>query len=145
MTPTDTTPLMERTSCEALVITCSDFRFKHAEHELEMLYHHDYDLIARPGGARMLVAPRNEASGESGWEEVRLLHRLHNFRRVVLLNHVSCRAYDDIANPDTERDVHAAHLRQAIAALEAALPVEAEAHLITLVADGAYEQWVVTR
>lgn len=139
MTPTDNTPLMDRSTCEALVVTCSDFRFKDAEHQLTLRFRHDYDLVARPGGARMLVAPRNEASGVSAWEEVRLLHSLHGFRRVVLLNHCSCRAYDDIANPGSERDVHAAHLREAIAAIEAALPVEAEAHLITNVADSTFE------
>lgn len=145
MTPTDKTPLMNRASCEVLVVTCSDFRFKHAEHELEMLYDYNYDLIARPGAARMLVAPRSEAAGISGWEEVTLLHSLHRFPRVVLVNHVSCRAYDDIADPSNERDVHSAHLRQAIVALEAALPVAVEAHLITFAEEGAFESIRVER
>lgn len=136
---TNDVPLMQRATCEALVITCSDFRFKDAEHELEIVYRHDYDLIARPGGSRMFVAPRNEAAGVSGWEEVALLYRVHAFKRVVLINHLSCRAYDDIASPETEREIHSAHLREAIAAIEAALPVEAEAHLITFADDGAYE------
>ena len=145
MTPERDLPLMKRSTCEALVISCSDFRFKDAEHELEIVYRNDYDLIARPGGARMLVAPRNPASGTSAWEEVALLHGIHKFRRVVLLNHLSCRAYDDIATPETERDVHRAHLREAIAAVESAFPVQVEAHLITLVEDGSFEQIDVER
>ena len=59
--------LLERATCSALVITCSDFRIKSAEHALVDAagLRDDYDLIARPGAIRSLVLPRNAAAGAS--------------------------------------------------------------------------------
>ena len=92
--------LFERQTCSALVITCSDFRFKHAEHAFAEAagLRDDYDLIARPGAIRSLVLPRSEAARTSMEEEIALLWRLHGFTRVLMVNHLSCRAYDDIAS-----------------------------------------------
>jgi hypothetical protein len=104
--------LFGRSTCSALVITCSDFRCKRAEQafaEAAGLLD-DYDLIARPGGIRSLVAPRNEAARLSMQEEIRLLWQLHRFARVLMVNHLSCRAYDDIATAANEREIHASHL-----------------------------------
>ncbi len=113
-------PIFDRQTCSALVITCSDFRFKSAEHALVDAagLRDDYDLIARPGAIRSLVLPRNAAAGASMEEEVRLLWALHTFTRVLMVNHLSCRAYDDIATEQDERDVHTAHLVVAGAVIE---------------------------
>jgi hypothetical protein len=114
------------------VITCSDFRFKSAERaflEASELAD-DYDLIARPGAARSLVAPRSAVVGHTMEEEVRLLWSLHRFTRILLLNHVSCRAYDDIATSENEREVHAGHLRRAASVLDGRFAgVRVEAYL----------------
>ena len=121
--------------CSALVITCSDFRFKSAERaflEAAGLVD-DYDLIARPGAARALVAPRADASRDTMLEEVRLLRELHRFTRVLLLNHMSCRAYDDLATGEAQRAVHEAHLRAAAAELERRYDgISAEPYVIAL-------------
>jgi hypothetical protein len=107
--------LAARTTCQALVITCSDFRFKSAERRfLESLrLADDYDLLAEPGSIRSLVLPRSIAARDTMLEEIRLLWGLHKFRRVLALNHLSCRAYDDLATPENEREVHMGHLRRA--------------------------------
>lgn len=112
--------LLARGACSALVITCSDFRFKTAERSfLEAAgLADDYDLIARPGAARSLVAPRDAASSETMLAEIDLLRRLHGFTRVLLLNHMSCRAYDDLATGEAQRAVHKAHLRAAATEIE---------------------------
>lgn len=131
--------LYGRSTCSALVITCSDFRFKRAEHAFidAAGLRDDYDLIARPGAVRSLVLPRNAAARESMEEEIRMLWRLHRFTRVLMLNHLSCRAYDDIANEQNERDVHTAHLAAAGAMIEQRFDgVTAEAYLIELAAGG---------
>ena len=131
--------LFERATCSALVITCSDFRFKSVEHALVDAagLRDDYDLIARPGAIRSLVLPRNAAAGASMEEEVRLLWKLHTFTRVLMVNHLSCRAYDDIATGQNERDVHTAHLMAAGAMIEQRFDgVTAEAYLIELAAGG---------
>ena len=125
--------LFGRSTCSALVITCSDFRFKSAEHALVDAagLRDDYDLIARPGAIRSLVLPRNAAAGASMEEEIRLLWTLHKFARVLMVNHVSCRAYDDVTIEQNERDVHAGHLVAAGALIEQQLEgVMAEAYLI---------------
>lgn len=113
--------LIARSTCSALVITCSDFRFKTSERTLaeSLGLIDDYDLIARPGAARSLVAPRAPAFRDTMGEEIRLLWSLHQFSRVVLLNHVSCRAYDDIATPANEIAVHSGHLLHAVPVVEA--------------------------
>jgi hypothetical protein len=107
--------LVARSTCQALVISCSDFRFKTAERAfLEATgLADDYDLIARPGAIRSIVQPRDSASRDTMNEEIRLLWRLHRFTRIIALNHLSCRAYDDIATTQNEREVHADHLRRA--------------------------------
>jgi hypothetical protein len=112
--------LLARTTCTALVITCSDFRFKSAERRFieSAGLTDDYDLIARPGGIRSLVLPRDAAAGESMNDEIRLLWGLHRFNRIIALNHLSCRAYDDIAIQQNERAIHVAHLEQAGALLD---------------------------
>jgi hypothetical protein len=132
--------LIDRNDCSALVITCSDFRFKSAEREFAEAagLRDDYDLLARPGSIRSLVQPRNPAWRESMLEEIRLLWSAHQFRRVLLVNHVSCRAYDDIATRDNELEIHAGHLRRAVATVEGMFSgVNAEPYLIDFV-DGAF-------
>jgi hypothetical protein len=124
--------LIDRQTCTAILVTCSDFRFKTAERALaEALgLADDYDLIARPGGIRSLVQPRSAAARDTLADELRLLRDLHQFTRIIAVNHVSCRAYDDIATGANERAVHAEHLRRAKAELEALLPgVTAELYL----------------
>jgi hypothetical protein len=135
-----TTPrLIERSACLALVITCSDFRFKRAEVAFTEAagLRDDYDLIARPGAIRGLVAPRDEASRQTLRDEIALLHRVHGFTRVLMLNHVSCRAYDDIATPANERAVHGEHLTAARKVIESWLAgVRAEPYLVAPGTDG---------
>lgn len=131
--------LYARATCSALVITCSDFRFKRAERSFADIAApgDDYDLIARPGAIRSLVAPRNDAARDSLHDEIALLQRLHGFTRVLMVNHLSCRAYDDLASPDNERAVHVDHLRAAAASILRDHPdVAAEPYLISIV-DGA--------
>jgi hypothetical protein len=118
------TALIDRSHCSALVITCSDFRFKATERAFAETagLDDDYDLLARPGAARSLVQPRSPAANATMIDEMRLLHSLHQFSRVLLLNHTSCRAYDDLAGPENERAVHTDHLRRAVGVVQAMLP-----------------------
>jgi hypothetical protein len=128
--------LIARSTCQVLVITCSDFRFKSAERQfLESAgLVDDYDLIARPGAIRSIVQPRDSAARESMNDEIRLLWGLHKFPRIIALNHLSCRAYDDLATSINERDVHVGHLRRARELLDARFAgVTAEAYLADVI------------
>ncbi len=127
--------LYTRATCSALVITCSDFRFKRVERQFAEAANltDDYDLIARPGAIRSLVAARNDAAHASMNEEIALLWKLHGFTRVLMLNHTSCRAYDDLVTEENEREIHLAHLQSARTALETRYHgLTAEPYLISL-------------
>lgn len=133
--------LFTRGACSALVITCSDFRFKSVERTfLEAAgLADDYDLIARPGAARALVAPRDDASRDTMLDEIRMLWELHGFTRVLLLNHMSCRAYDDLATGDAQRPVHEAHLRAAVGELDRLHSGLSAAAYVIALADGVLQ------
>ena len=111
--------LYARSTCSALVITCSDFRFKSIERAFAETagLDGDYDLIARPGAIRSLVSPRSAAARDSMEEEILMLWKLHAFTRVLMVNHLSCRAYDDLTAANDEREIHRAHLQTAAAAI----------------------------
>ena len=127
--------LFRRGTCSALLITCSDFRFKSAERAFAHdVLPDDYDLIARPGGVRSLVAPRSPAARETLDAEIALLWSVHHFDRVLMVHHVSCRAYDDLATEQNEVAIHTAHLTAARAVIEARFEgVRAEPYLVQMV------------
>jgi hypothetical protein len=129
------TQLIQRSRCTALVITCSDFRFKTAERAFAAAaLPDDYDLIARPGAIRAFVAPKTPAMRETLEAEIALLWAVHEFPRVLMVNHVSCRAYDDLVTPEDQINVHTTHLRAARREIEARFPaVTAEPYLVRLV------------
>jgi hypothetical protein len=133
------TPLIDRSTCTALVLTCSDFRFKSAERAFAEAsgLTDDYDLIARPGAARLIVAPRNPSMRDTLLDEIRLLWSVHHFPRILLVNHVSCRAYDDIATSENEHSLHGEHLQRAAALLEQAYAdMRVETYLVDRASDG---------
>jgi hypothetical protein len=130
------TPLIERNRCSTLLITCSDFRFKSAERRFAEAggLADDYDLIALPGAARSLVQPRSAAMREALGEEMAILWDAHQYTKVLLVNHVSCRAYDDLATPDNEEAIHTDHLQRAVSVVDGMFNgVTAETYLITYV------------
>lgn len=106
---------LSQARCRALVISCSDFRFISAQRQarLDLGLENAYDLIARPGGVRQLVLPTSEAAQQTMTEEIDLLRQLHDFQRIVLMNHMQCGMYQDISTPESEADIHREHLHRA--------------------------------
>jgi hypothetical protein len=127
--------LIEERQCSALVITCSDFRFKTAERAFAAAaLPDDYDLIARPGAIRAFVAPKSPAMRETLEAEIELLWAVHQFPRVLMVNHISCRAYDDLATEQNQVELHSTHLRQARGVIEQRFAgVTAEPYLVQLI------------
>ena len=118
------------------MITCSDFRFKSAERAFAEAagLRDDYDLIARPGAIRSLVAPRSEAARETLQPEIAMLGQLHHFPRVLMANPLSCGASADLAALEDERGLHARHLAAAGPEIERLLTgVRAEAYVVEVV------------
>jgi hypothetical protein len=137
----DDSILAARRRCAALVITCSDFRFKSAERALAESagLRDDYDLIARPGSIRSLVTPRTPAMRETMEAEVELLWKLHGFTRVLMVQHMTCAAYADLAEHGDERALHLAHLATAGEWVAAHLAGARAEPYIANVVDGAIQ------
>jgi hypothetical protein len=79
------------------------------------------------------VAPRTAAARDTLQAEIELLWALHGFTRVLMINHVSCRAYDDLATEQNELAVHTEHLRRAAPIVEQRLSgVRVEPYLLQM-------------
>lgn len=77
-------------SCEAVVLSCIDFRFwketaEFVENELGI---RSYDFPSLPGGAK----PINE-NVELALDCIGVPCRLHHVKRIVIVNHQDCGAY----------------------------------------------------
>lgn len=130
---------LSKARCRALVISCSDFRFVSAQRQarLDLGLNNAYDLIARPGGVRQIVLPTSEAARQTMEEEIQLLHDLHHFGRILLMNHMTCGLYQDLASRRKEEAVHREHLAAARSILgERFLGLEIETYLSVIEGDG---------
>ena len=77
--------------CDSLVVMCMDFRF-HAK-IAEIIAHSGYrqfDLVALPGGSRSIT---DEGSREAVLSAIEIGVTVHKVRRVIIVDHVDCRAY----------------------------------------------------
>jgi carbonic anhydrase len=83
--------------CEAVVITCKDFRFQRYFDEWlsKNIGYGNYDRVSYAGGVK-------------NWElmsgAVDLAYKLHNIHRVILINHENCGGYGAESTP--ERHAH---------------------------------------
>lgn len=130
---------LSEANCRALVISCSDFRFVSAQRQarLDLGLENAYDLVARPGGVRQIVLPTSEAARVTMEEEIALLYDLHDFQRILLMNHMNCGMYQDLASSQIEESVHREHLGAAREILAARYPgLAIETYLSTIVGDG---------
>lgn len=73
-------------ACDALVITCIDFRIQRTINKWLKAYVKDYvyDRVALAGGVYDLYAILKQLD---------ISHRLHNIHKVILVNHEDCGAY----------------------------------------------------
>ncbi|MGE0601721.1 MAG: hypothetical protein AB7N24_00675 [Dehalococcoidia bacterium] len=129
---------LSEANCRALVISCSDFRFVSAQRQarLDFGLENAYDLVARPGGVRQIVLPTSKAAQVTMEEEIALLYKLHDFQRILLMNHMNCGMYQDLATPEIEEAVHREHLAKARAILAERYPgLGIETYLSTIVDD----------
>ncbi len=92
--------------CDDIVVMCIDFRFQQALDQwlATHLQPGHYDRVSVAGGIK-------------NWDvimsQIEISKRLHNIRRVILINHEDCGAY----GPEGTRDRHEADLRAARAAV----------------------------
>lgn len=91
-------------SCSSLLISCIDFRIQRTVEEWarEHLGERNYDRVALAGG----VKNRDVILGQ-----VDISVRLHGIKKVVLMNHEDCGAYDAEATEEKHKeDLHAFRL-----------------------------------
>jgi carbonic anhydrase len=99
--------LLESHECEALVITCMDFRFHETTSKFirEGLKISTFDLATSPGACKKLNP-----------DIISLSKKLHNIKQVIIVNHATCGAYA-IKHPDAELEAQSQDLKKADAIL----------------------------
>lgn len=113
--------LLEAHECEALVITCMDFRFIAATYKFvrDELRIPTFDFITVPGASKG-VAEQNKY-GQYEFDVTALSQRLHKIGKVILVNHATCGAYG-IKNPAQEQERQSMDLKNAKALFEKTFP-----------------------
>ncbi len=87
---------MSQHHCQALVITCIDFRFHKQIHRWlkeDLGLEDNYDLLSIAGAGRDLVGENPLLPPEKILNEIALSHQLHHIKRVIILHHQNCGAY----------------------------------------------------
>ena len=128
----------EHYECDAAIVSCFDDRFQLAFAKFlkrRGIFRTDYIKIA--GGAKILASAADSASGrEFVLEQIRISMRLHATKRVVLMVHSDCGAYDGLAggfggDARAEAEHHEGQLRRAAENLQAAIKgVELQAYFV---------------
>lgn len=117
-------------SCEAVVLTCIDFRFwketvEFVEQELGIK---SYDFPSLPGSAKAI----NE-NDELALKCISIPHDLHHAKKIVIVNHQDCGAYGGSAkfngDLEAEQKFHESELKKAKEKILAKFP-DAEIVLI---------------
>jgi carbonic anhydrase len=107
---------------EALVVHCCDPRFQEAYRQAAEQVSNFYDLMAVPGASKAIVDDPNVI------KNIKMLHGLHDFSEVHIMDHVECGAFGKI---DDEVDSHSKYIHLAIQTINKALPeVEVIPHLL---------------
>ncbi len=111
-------------SCQAIVISCMDFRLHNALHLRtdEKFGCHGYDLVHVAGGGGAILS---QDSMELVLKQIGLSVKLHGVKEVVLVNHEDCGAYGGkkmFANDQEERRKHRDDLEAAAAIVSARYP-----------------------
>lgn len=118
---------MENHSCEAVIITCIDFRFQDAINNwvCGKFSPKTFDRVALAGGVKNL---------EIILSQIDISVRLHHIKKVVLINHEDCGAYEESGT----KEKHAQDLK---AARDKILPLypDLEVETYYLYLDGHFE------
>lgn len=103
---------MENHTCDAIVITCIDFRFQEYINQWisENFQPKTYDRVALGGGVKNLDIILGQ---------IEIAHNLHHIHKVILINHEDCGAYGEENFPDSqiEHQKHSEDLKNAKTAI----------------------------
>ncbi|MDP3973886.1 MAG: hypothetical protein Q8P92_03555 [Candidatus Daviesbacteria bacterium] len=120
-------------NAEGLVVTCIDFRLQEAINRwiAQNFQPKAYDRVALAGGVKSL---------DTVLGQIDIAVRLHNIKKVVLINHDDCGAYGQENFPDTQTEHlrHTEDLRNAKAKIKEKHP-DLEVETFYLHLDGFFE------
>jgi len=106
---------MNTHGCEALVISCIDFRFQTTIREwlVRNGLSNEYDLFAKPGASK--------GADESLLENIGLSKKLHDIKMVIIIHHQNCGAYGPalISGSPEELETHITELNKAESLIKA--------------------------
>jgi carbonic anhydrase len=138
----------EKYQCDAAVLWCFDNRFDQGFRKfLEHMGVVHSDPIKIAGGAKCMVSPEHESDREFVLEQIRKSMRLHGTKRVILMVHSDCGAYEGLAggfhdDPRAEAAHHEQELQRAADYLSKAIPgLEIQGYFVDF--DGTWEVDVV--
>jgi hypothetical protein len=113
---------LKKHKSDALVVHCCDPRFVEAYRQAAGQLCEFYDLMAVPGASKAIVDDANVI------ENIKMLHGLHDFTKIHIMDHVECGAFGKI---DDEVNSHSKYLYLAEKKLQEALPkVKVVPHLL---------------
>lgn len=115
-------------SCDAVVVTCIDFRFQEyiTNWIKENFPSQEHDRVALAGGVFGL---------ETVLKQVEISNKLHHIRRVIFINHEDCGAYGE----EGTYEKHVADLQNAASKVkEQFSKLEVETYYLRL--DGTFEK-----
>jgi hypothetical protein len=98
---------------DALVVHCCDPRFQEAYRQAAEQLSDFYDLMSVPGASKAIVDDPNVMNN------IKMLHGLHNFTQVHIMDHIQCGAFGKI---DDEVDSHSKYLHLALKKINKELP-----------------------
>lgn len=80
---------------EALGFTCIDYRVVDEAAALFQKQHltNEYDMLALAGASLGAVSPLFPSSNAAFWDQVGIAKKLHNIKKVVVVDHRDCGAY----------------------------------------------------
>jgi carbonic anhydrase len=115
-------------TCDALIVSCIDFRFQKYIRDWtdKNLPDKTFDVIAYAGSTKEL---------ETVLKQIELSIKLHDVKQIVLMHHEECGAYGAESTPER----HARDLKKARQAILATHP-QIQFHLYYLHLDGTFEK-----
>ncbi len=119
---------MANHSCEAIVVTCIDFRLQQYINKWidENFPPFSFDRVAFAGGVKNL---------DTILEQIGISKKLHDIKKVVLINHEDCGAYGSEGTPEK----HTEDLKNAAIKVKEQIPgIEVETYYLHL--DGKFEK-----
>ena len=104
---------LHKKKSQALIIHCSDPRFQSAYRQFIDEIGQYYDLMVLPGASKAVLDNKMVLEG------IKMLHGLHRFKSIYVLDHAECGAFGPLEN---ELKAHKDAFKQASELLKIILP-----------------------